>query len=106
MNASAQTPRPIFILGIMPRSGTNFLHQLITLHPDCVASHVWEDFLIYPAPLLDAYAHALYSEWTPLTTEKLEPVMASPLDTLFHHLGEGLLSFLEPQQSPLKTVGN
>ena len=54
MNDFAESPRPIFILGIMPRSGTNFLHQLITLHPACVSSPVWEDFLIYPAPLLDA----------------------------------------------------
>ncbi|MDF5722456.1 MAG: sulfotransferase [Rhizonema sp. PD37] len=93
-----KSPTPIFILGIMPRCGTNFLQNLICLHPDCVSSALWEDFMLYPAPLLEAYAHAVYTEWLPLSTKKLENIMDSPLDSLLHHLGEGLLSFLYTQQ--------
>lgn len=98
MTNQFQSPPPIFILGIMPRSGTNFLHQLICLHPDCTPTLAWEDFVIYPASLLDAYAHAVYHKWIPLTTAKLEPVIKSPVDTLLRHLGDGLLAFLYTQQ--------
>jgi hypothetical protein len=99
MSDCIEFPAPILILGIMHRSGTNFLHQLICLHPGCVSSVLWEDFFIHPAPLLEAYAHAVYSEWIPLTREKLEPVIKSPIDSLLHHLGNGLLSFLYTQNS-------
>ena len=40
----------------------------------------------------------------PLTTEKLEPVIDSPLETLLHHLGEGLLAFLYTQQPRSKRL--
>ena len=68
MSEKPQSPPPIFILGIMPRSSTNFLHHLVCLHPDCTPTLAWEDFVIYPASLLDAYAHAVYCEWIPLTS--------------------------------------
>jgi protein-tyrosine sulfotransferase len=100
----SQFPRPIFILGILPRSGTNFLHQLICLHPDCTPTIFWEDFLTYPATLLDAYAHAVYQEWMPVTTAKIESVIESPIDCLLRHLGDGLISLLYNQQLPSKRV--
>jgi len=38
---------PIFILGINPRSGTNYLYHLLSLHPDIVlTNHFGEDFII------------------------------------------------------------
>jgi hypothetical protein len=38
---------PIFIIGINPRSGTNYLYNLLGLHPQCVLSnHYGEDFII------------------------------------------------------------
>jgi hypothetical protein len=45
--------QPIFILGIMPRCATNFLSNLLLLHPDCVPRDtVWEDFTIARSDLL------------------------------------------------------
>jgi len=38
---------PIFIVGISPRSGTNYLYNLLALHPECTFSnHYGEDFII------------------------------------------------------------
>ena len=46
---------PIFILGIMPRSGTHFLANLLCLHPDCTKSALPEDLLVSESALLRRY---------------------------------------------------
>lgn len=39
---------PVFILGISPRCGTNYLAGLLTLHSDCIGTRLkGEDFIIY-----------------------------------------------------------
>ena len=43
----------IFLLGIQPRSGTNYLFDLLLAHPDCTASLLPEDFFV-------AYSHHLH----------------------------------------------
>jgi hypothetical protein len=40
---------PIFISGVMPRSGTVWLRQLLLLHPRCAGTSPWEDWLV-PMP--------------------------------------------------------
>ena len=40
---SVLTEEPIFILGISQRSGTNFVSDLLALHPDCDATLIPED---------------------------------------------------------------
>jgi len=58
--------QPIFILGIMPRCGTNFLSNLLLLHPDCVApATVWEDYSNAHADLLESYSDHVSSHWNP-----------------------------------------
>ncbi len=47
-NARGAGPAPIVVLGVMPRSGTNFLHDLISLHPDVHA----DPGRLYEFPLL------------------------------------------------------
>ncbi|RME38852.1 MAG: sulfotransferase [Planctomycetota bacterium] len=81
---------PIFILGILPRCGTNYLLDLLTLHPDCVAAEpMREDFLLYHADRLVEYAETVYGAWNPrwgATESDRERMLAG--------LGAGLCRFL------------
>ncbi len=80
---------PIFILGILGRSGTNFLSRLLRLHPDCTAPDpIAEDFLVYYSDLLASYADSLYKRWSRWGTDGLEK------DSIFQHLGNALVSWL------------
>jgi Sulfotransferase family len=56
---------PVFILGIRPRSGTNFLWDLLRLHPELTAprSPVNEDFLIKHSDHLARYATEVRKHW-------------------------------------------
>ncbi len=104
-DAPPQRPRPIFIFGILPRSGTNFLQRLLCLHPDCVPARPWEDFLAYQSPLLEAYAHAVAAEWQPETARRLAGLIDDPPAALLRHLGDGLLGLLaDPPAGPRRLV--
>lgn len=92
---------PIFILGIMQRSGTNFLDNLLLLHPDCdVGGAVWEDFLLHHADLLVRYAEQVYKSWKPDWKIKVEKVLGS--DPICRCLGSGLISFLQLQLANIR----
>ena len=82
---------PVFILGTMPRSGTNFLHRLICLHPDCGAVNttpVREDYLLHHTNHLRQYVQRLRWQWGHWGADDqfMEPLARS--------LGEGLSGFL------------
>ena len=49
--ARGDGPTPILVLGVMPRSGTNFIHDLIALHPDVYPDpgRIWEFPLLHTA---------------------------------------------------------
>jgi len=82
---------PIFLLGITHRSGTNFLRNLLLLHPDCGTGRVIpEDFLLANADLLVQYADSLYNRWQGWNVEEA----MGPPEALCQHLGMGLISFL------------
>ena len=85
--------KPIFILGIMPRSGTNFLHNLVLLHPDCDFAHPGEDFFLAHSDLLLSYAERVYKSWNPKWRGEIDQLLGS--DTLCSSLGNGLISYLE-----------
>lgn len=55
----------IFVCGILGRSGTNFLRDLLVLHPDCASPHeVPEDYLLHHSNLLADYADAATARWS------------------------------------------
>ena len=57
---------PIFILGILMRTGTNFLYDLVRLHLDCdVPTPVPEDYLVHCADLLAEYVGSVAANWRP-----------------------------------------
>lgn len=57
--------RTIFIRGVAPRSGTNYLRDLVLLHPQVGRGRtpVWEDFVLNDAHLLARYADRVTGRW-------------------------------------------
>ncbi len=57
---------PIFIHGILQRSGTNLLNQIILLHPDCVQPilKIRENWFLHYSDLVWDYADSLFSYWS------------------------------------------
>lgn len=54
----------VFILGIHQRSGTNFLSDLLALHPRCTRpKFLHEDFFCYAAPHLARFVEQLHASW-------------------------------------------
>lgn len=83
---------PIFIQGIMPRSGTNFLWDLLLLHPDCSRSRipVQEDLFLDHSDHLTAFTQSVRAAWDPIWGTFPGDIS----DRLCAGLGEGLVSFL------------
>lgn len=88
-----QTDRPdfVFILGIMPRSGTHYLTDLLCLHPECARSAIPEDGLVATSSILMKYARRNYHQWQ--ADGDLPDINAENL--LIQGLGEGLMIFLQ-----------
>lgn len=84
-------PDIIFILGIMPRSGTHFLWHLLGLHPDCDKSAIPEDGLVSKSDFLARYVNLNYHVWQ--SEGDLPAIPAKEL--LMESLGEGLKIFLQ-----------
>jgi hypothetical protein len=86
----------VWVLGISRRSGTNFLYDLICLHPDCArVEAIWEDFALARADRLRDYASAVaeawHRDWDPDGEHRL---------ALLHRLGEGVVRFLVDRVAP------
>lgn len=95
-----QDTQPIFILGILPRCGTNFLMDLLCSHPDCAPpAPIWEDFLVTHADLLARYVDRVSQRWNRRWGE-----IDSLRDQLMTHLGVGLTSFLDERSGAGRTA--
>ena len=93
--------RPILILGLTRRVGTNFLARLLTQHSDCAApTALQEDFLVSGLPKLVEYTRSVSSYWNKDwgTHEKLPQ--------LRRFLGNGLYQFMQAdsQDASRRTV--
>ncbi len=90
---------PIFILGIAHRSGTNYLSDLLRLHPDCGRpAPVWEDFLAHHADHLVRYVSSVCRHWYSVEdTVEVE-------QTLSRNLGDALITFLDARHDRKRTV--
>jgi hypothetical protein len=94
--AARREPDPIFIQGITQRSGTNFLFNLLCLHPDCDhGGPIWENYLLSRADLLARYVERLYQDWNP---EWQVEASLGPPDALLGQLGDALIAFLNRQR--------
>ena len=93
-------PKPIFILGILPRCGTNYLSDLLCRHPDCGSpAPIWEDFLVGHADLLARYVDTVHGRWDPRWG-----VEEGACDRLASHLGSGLVTFLAERTEATRVV--
>ena len=85
-----QQQSPIFILGMLQRTGTNHLWDLFGLHPDVeLLQPVFEDHLVRWSPHLLAYVDDVTRCWTPEWD-----VPSSEKDNLLRSLGRGVESWL------------
>lgn len=83
--------QPIVILGIQPRSGTNYLSGLLCLHPDCSPpAGVPEDHLLAGAGHLVAYDAAQQDVWR----ARYRKDVTETLPDLLPLIGAGLLGSL------------
>lgn len=81
---------PIFILGMLPRSGTNHLWDVLGLHPDVeLSTPVYEDQLVRFSSHLFHYVDDVTRHWSPEWN-----VPADAADELAAALGRGLLGWL------------
>ena len=96
LNKSTGAPKPqaVFILGMMRRSGTNYLYDLLKLHPDSRRARgpIWEDFLLHGSHRLISYVEEVKRQWDPSWGFGEEEPAG-----LYRSLGQGLLAFLGPE---------
>jgi protein-tyrosine sulfotransferase len=100
---TANSTSPIFILGIAPRSGTNYLHDLIRNHPDCDpgSAVLEEDHLVANAQLLVNYVESVSRWWKKRWgAEELQ----AEKDSLAEHIGRGMIAFLASQVEMRKGI--
>jgi hypothetical protein len=82
--------QPIFIFGVTMRSGTNFLYDLLLLHPDCAPRPpLVEDGLVFHADGLIQYAETVCGYW-----KKTFDIDAEEEARFYRCLGDGLSAFL------------
>ncbi|MEM7271499.1 MAG: sulfotransferase [Actinomycetota bacterium] len=87
---AANGQAPIFILGMLQRTGTNHLWDLFALHPNVeTAAPVFEDHLVRWAPHLVAYADDVSRGWSPEWN-----VPPEEAEQLLRHLGKGVQQWL------------
>ncbi|MGE0484955.1 MAG: sulfotransferase [Gammaproteobacteria bacterium] len=93
---STPVPRPaVLVVGIAPRSGTNYLHDLITLHPRAAGCPpVMEDYLLHYAAPLQVYARQVASRWRTFENTWRLPLPRDAESGLLAALGDGLLGYL------------
>jgi hypothetical protein len=97
-NSAAGYPpeKLIFLLGIMPRSGTNYLFDLILAHRGTTASHIPEDHFVAYSSLLDMFVQSIVRD--------INPAWGTDETRLYEGLRHGLVSLLADADEPRRIV--
>ncbi|MDX2460912.1 MAG: sulfotransferase, partial [Gammaproteobacteria bacterium] len=83
-----------------PRSGTNYLSDLLCLHPDCAAADpILEDYLVHHADILALYVDTVRQRWRPEWG-----VGDADASRLLRSLGDGLVGFLAARTNGRRVV--
>lgn len=92
----------IFIFALLGRSGTNYLANLLDLHPDCTlaAAPLLEDWFLADAQKLSDYAEALEQRYS----ERSYPNAADFNLRVARALGAGLLTLLTDGRDGLRVI--
>jgi Sulfotransferase family len=98
--AAGAAGEAIFVLGVTRRTGTNYVYDLVNLHPDVAPRPpIREDNLVHNAGDLVRYVRSCADEWW-CTPE--EAARESAL--LLRSLGNGILSFLQADITTKRVV--
>ncbi len=98
MNIS--TKKPIIILGILHRSGTNFLWDILQCHTDVITSKITEDSALEECQPLLTFTENISKLWSP--NWDIDP--EEERRRLLSHLGNGIISFLSDNDSSTKRL--
>jgi Sulfotransferase family len=82
---------PIILLSVCPRSGSNYLEALLSLHPKCRKSRFPEDFFLANSETLLYFCRSVAESWDDWWRARL-----GGTSRLAAHLGEALLRFADP----------
>src|SRR6516162_3478795 len=82
---------PIILLSACPRSGSNYLENLLSLHPQCRKSKVPEDFFLANSETLLNFCRSVADSWD----DWWLPRLGGP-SRLAMHIGAALLRFADP----------
>jgi hypothetical protein len=96
-----QQHNPIILLSACPRSGSNYLEQLLSLHPQCRKSKVPEDFFLANSETLLNFCRSVAESWDDWWSQRL----GGP-SRLAMHIGTALLRFAEPGPEEEATLGD
>jgi hypothetical protein len=86
-----QRHNPIMLLSTCPRSGSNYLENLLSLHPQCRKSKVPEDFFLANSETLLNFCRSVAESWDVWWLQRL----GGP-SRLAMHIGTALLRFADP----------
>lgn len=89
-----QMRSPVFIISVMQRCGSNFLCNILRLHPDLQWPRpLAEDRVLKYSPLLLDYVNRTYQRWKPWIKDSEENI-GDGRRLLLSQLGNGILSFM------------
>jgi Sulfotransferase family len=83
--------KPIILLAACPRSGSNYLENLLALHPHCRKSKVPEDFFLANSETLLNFCRSVADSWDDWWLQRL-----GGSSRLAMHIGTALLRFADP----------
>jgi hypothetical protein len=90
-NNESQRHKPIILLSACPRSGSNYLENLLALHPHCRKSKVPEDFFLANSETLLNFCRSVADSWDDWWLQRL-----GGASRLAMQMGEALLRFADP----------
>jgi len=82
---------PIILLSACPRSGSNYLEALLSLHPQCRKSRLPEDFFLANSETLLNFCRSVAESWDDWWLQHL-----GGTSCLAMHIGTALLRFADP----------
>ena len=97
----SQLHNPIILLSVCPRSGSNYLEALLSLHPQCRKSRLPEDFFLANSETLLNFCRSVAESWDEWWLKHL-----GGTSRLVTHIGTALLRFADPGPEEEGSVGD
>src|SRR5215471_10101085 len=96
-----QRQNPIILLSVCPRSGSNYLEALLSLHLQCRKSRLPEDFFLANSETLLNFCRSVAESWDDWWLQHL-----GGTSRLAMHIGTALLRFADPGPEEEGPVGD